>query len=119
MAVAIHRYAAVQLLSIFQAESLKNACKWSSWTCNAEVCLSLFLLLIHKLHRISFYLTSTFKTCSVAIWEGKPDFHFTLEKNLKLQSWVQYVLFLKFAYTKSLEYNWWLNHPPKVHVKTT
>ena len=32
---------------------------------------------------------------------------------------MQYVLFLKFAYTKSLECNWWLNHPPKVHVKTT
>ena len=32
---------------------------------------------------------------------------------------MQYVLFLKFAYTKSLECNWWLNHQPKVHVKTT
>ena len=33
---------------------------------------------------------------------------------------MQYVLFsLKFACTKSLECNWWLNHPPKVHDKTT
>ena len=32
MEVAIHRYAAVQLLSIFLTESLKNACKWSSAT---------------------------------------------------------------------------------------
>ena len=33
---------------------------------------------------------------------------------------MQYILFfLKFACTKSLECNWWLNHSLKVHDKTT